>query len=101
MEPTDDCWGERLHAEDRRDALEHLDVAKVDADFIPYVERINRLPFVVTHQCCVGHMAYEDALGEPPENHSAAWGYLQLLVTPEAAEWLTERARAWSWLGSR
>jgi hypothetical protein len=92
--------GENLNSGDREAALSKLSEETVDAEFVPYLRQINALPFVVTAQCCVGHMPYDAFPGpreELPPNRTTRWGYLQLFTTLEAAEWLSESAD-WDWL---
>jgi hypothetical protein len=90
---------EKLNATDREDVLSRLDLAEVDFEFRPFIERINVLPFVVTTQSCVGHIPYGKAFKkrDRPPQASKRWGYLQLLVTTTVADWLHEQARARDW----
>lgn len=89
-----------LDDEDRAAALDGFNPDQVDAEFLPYLDEINSFAFVVTAQCCAGHLDYED-YAIPMDlrpSLSTRWGYLQLLLTFEAAEWLCETARDWPWL---
>jgi hypothetical protein len=92
MEPTD------MDTQDKQAALTTLDSAEIDEAFIPYLERINQLPFAATKQCCVGHLEYKNPNLSRPAGNTGRWGYLQLLVAQEAAEWLMTVADRWEWL---
>ena len=70
--------------------------------FCPTLERINRLPFVVSEQCCAGHIKYTMDAQYRPENESGQWGYLQLMMYHDTAVWLHEhRIGDWGWLWAR
>lgn len=86
-----------MNQEDRDAALNTINPQEIDTDFLPYLERINRLPYVATQQCCVGHMPYPPEVGDPADS-SARWGYLQLLLDAEVAEWLNERVTTCEWI---
>lgn len=51
--------GNRLTVEEKEFRLKELDqaisIGWVDEDFIPFLHRINKLPFFMTTQCCTGH----------------------------------------------
>lgn len=92
--------GEVLDAEDRQEVIAQFSADDIDAEFLPYLARINVLPFVVSAQSCIGHMSYDKWLGpdeDRPIDHSTAWGYLRLMLTLEAAEWISKEA-GWHWL---
>lgn len=92
--------GENVDSNDREAALSRYVEEEIDPEFVPYLREINSLPFVVSAQCCIGHMGYERFQDTPqylPEERTSAWGYLQLMVTFAAAEWISEQA-AWNWL---
>src|SRR5437764_4436012 len=101
MGPAMGGWdGELLDPDDRREAMDQFSPDLIDPDFLPHLACINALPFVVSVQCCIGHMSYDKWLGLPedrPVDHSATWGYLQLRLTLEAAEWISREA-CWDWL---
>ena len=86
-----------MDREERDAALSGLKPEEIDPEFLPYLERINRLPYVVTTQCCVGHMPYEAPSGEAVDA-SARWGYLQLLLDQDAADWLNEHVVECGWV---
>lgn len=83
---------------DRRETLKNFNPAEIDPEFLPYLERINNLPHVASHQCCAGHISYET--GKPdPQSPSGCWGYLGLIMDWDLAEWLNERIiRDFDWL---
>jgi hypothetical protein len=87
-----------MDAHDRQEALRTLDRAAIDQEFLPYLDRINACPLVASQQCCIGHMKYEGQFTEQPENQSGRWGYLQLLMNGQLAEWLMEQSSEWHWL---
>lgn len=86
-----------IDAEDKRRELARLERDKIDPEFLPYLDRINALPFVVTGQCCIGHMEYRTDFPRPA-NDGGKWGYLQMLLTSSAADWLNEQICDWDWL---
>lgn len=80
--------------------------ANIDAEFLPFLARINALPYVLTSQCCAGHVWYTEngkKSGKPirnkflPRRSTGRWGYLHLAVTQEAGSYLHEEARANGW----
>ena len=87
-----------MDAHDREEALKSLDRGTIDRVFLPYLDRINACPLVASQQCCIGHMKYEGQFTERPDNESERWGYLQLLMNGELAEWLVEQSSGWPWL---
>jgi hypothetical protein len=88
-----------MDQEDKRLTLDTLKPEEIDPEFLPYLERINRLPFVVTKQCCIGHMEYKTEGQYLPPDGSGRWGYLELLLHDDAATWLHEgRIGDWEWL---
>ena len=87
-----------MDPQEKQTALACLGLAKIDREFVPYLDRINRLSFAVTEQCCVGHMEYKNPHLRQPSEGTGRWGYLQLLVEFEVAEWLTTVADGWTWL---
>lgn len=87
-----------MNRTDKQGVVSRLDPAAIDPEFLPFLERINRLPFCATVQCCIGHMKYEGQFETQPPGSSGRWGYLQLFVSFEAAEWLMERIDSWDWL---
>jgi hypothetical protein len=82
---------------DRKAALNNFRPEETDADFLPYLDRINRLTHAVSEQCCSGHMEYARF-----DCHDGAtstrWGYLQLLLDADLAESLSERILGCDWL---
>ena len=85
--------------EDKRMAMCNFNPAEIDSEFLPYLERINRLPFVVSEQCYAGHIKYTMDAQYRPENESGQWGYLQLMMYHDTAVWLHEhRIGDWGWL---
>jgi hypothetical protein len=82
---------------DRTAALSSFNPEEIDGEFIPYLQRINQFPDVVSTQCCSGHLEYKstpDAIVKQP----GRWGYLQLLTDVDLAEWLCETVRDCDWL---
>jgi hypothetical protein len=85
---------------------------EIDTQFLPYLDRINALPFVASSQCCVGHVHYtmSGKRGAPripkrdlPVWHTGRWGYLHMAVTVDVHEFLHETARrdgweSWLWI---
>lgn len=71
----------------RNSALQNYDESKIDAEFLPFIYRINALQDVITCQCCAGHMMSPDY-----------WGYLSLYVTPKMAMELAQRLNPEKWL---
>jgi hypothetical protein len=93
--------GEELDANDRKAAMGAFSPDAVDKEFLPYINRINALPFVTTTQSCVGHLRYDDQkvpANERPIDASENWGYLTLMLTLDVAQWLCQRAQQWRWL---
>jgi len=86
-----------LEDQERRDYAPPYNPAEVDAEFIPYLERINAKPFAATVQCCIGHCKYHDT-SLVPENGSGRWGCLKLLMTGPSATWLSQEVRRRGWL---
>ena len=70
---------------------------EIDPEFLLYLNRINKYNFVDSLQCCSGHMEYERSPDEGLER-SGKWGYLQLLMDIDFAEWLNETIRYCNWL---
>jgi hypothetical protein len=87
-----------MDTQDKQAALASLESAEIDEEFLPYLERINQLQFVATEQCCVGHLEYKIPHHYWPRGNTGRWGYLQLLVTQEAADWLMTMVDCWEWL---
>ncbi len=87
-----------MDTQDKQEALADFIAAEIDEAFIPYLERINQLPFAATKQCCVGHLEYKNPDLSLPAGNTGRWGYLQLLVAQDAAEWLMTVADCWEWL---
>ena len=79
-------------------ALASLAPDQIDKEFLPYLDRINRLPFAATEQCCVGHLEYTNQCVRLPSGSTGRWGYLQLLLAQDVAEWLMTVADGWDWL---
>jgi len=46
--------------EDRRNILDNLEVGGMDLPLIPLVQKINRLPYVFSLQCCHGHFLWQN-----------------------------------------
>lgn len=94
--------GTLLDSGDRNEALSHYRESEVDAEFLPYLVKINQLPFVVTVQCCLGHMSYDKWEGpedDLPIERTDSWGYLLMMATVEAAEWISDRSDfSWLWV---
>ncbi len=86
-----------MDAEDRKAALSSFDPDEIDVEFLPFLERINRLPHAVSMQCCLGHVEYKP-IGAQTAGQSGRWGYLQLLLDLDLAEWLAEIIRDCDWL---
>ncbi len=89
-----------VHPSDRQIAMGGLKRDEVDAEFLPYIDRINRFGFCVTGQSCVGHVKYSPEAIEafdlaPNQTH---WGYLWLLCSEEFAQWINDRAASWDWV---
>jgi hypothetical protein len=82
---------------DRRAALTTFSAKQIDADFLPFLERINRLPHAVSEQCCSGHMEYQPIKGQV-DGRCARWGYLQLCLDLDLADWLSDRILDCGWL---
>ena len=90
-----------MDTQDKEEALASLAAlgpAEIDREFLPYLSRTNRLPFAATQQCCVGHLEYKNPHLRPPSENTGRWGYLQLLLAQDAAEWLMAVADGWDWL---
>lgn len=87
-----------MNENDKRLTLNTLDRDQVDADFLPFLDKINNFSFVVTKQCCVGHMEYKEPFSEGPLGSAGRWGYLQLLAEESLAMWLMEQIDQWPWL---
>jgi hypothetical protein len=88
-----------MDKEDKRLVMRTFEPAEIDAEFLPYLYRINRLPFVVSEQCCIGHIEYSMETQYRPRDESGQWGYLQLLMCFDTAKWLHEhRVAHWDWL---
>ena len=88
---------EELDPDDRAEAIRNFSEEDVDSDFLPYLNRINDLPYAVTVQSCIGHLPYRVPDEYRPSKNTGIWGYLQLMLTENAAEWLSEVAN-WEWL---
>jgi hypothetical protein len=86
-----------LEDQERMDFAPHYDPADVDAEFIPYLDRINAKPFAATVQCCIGHCEYRDTTLMRATG-SGRWGYLELLMTGPSATWLSQEVRGRDWL---
>ena len=87
-----------MDPQDKQTALASIGSEEIDKAFLPYLDRINKLHFAVSKQCCMGHMEYKNPHLPPPRGNTGRWGYVQLLVTQEAAEWLMTVADGWMWL---
>lgn len=85
-----------LEREDRV-KIAPYDPEDVDAEFIPFLERINSKPFAVTMQCCIGHCLYSQT-SFAPAGRPGRWGYLELLMTLPSASWLCQEIRKTDWL---
>lgn len=83
--------------------------ANIDAVLLPFLDRINALPFVLSNQACAGHMWYTEngkQSGKPfsskfrPRKSTGRWGYLSLDLTQEAAKHLHEKVwdGTWTWV---
>jgi len=46
--------------EDRRNILDTLEVGGIDPLLVPLVQKINRLPYVFSLQCCHGHFLWKN-----------------------------------------
>ncbi len=46
--------------EDRRNILDNLEVGGIDPLLVPLVQKINRLPYVFSLQCCHGHFLWKN-----------------------------------------
>jgi hypothetical protein len=96
-----------LNPTDREEALAFFSVDAIDSEFLPFIHRINSLPFAVTVQSCIGHLSYwryRFFKADRPPGATKNWGYLQLMIDLEAAHELCRRAHNWPWLwkhGSR
>jgi hypothetical protein len=82
---------------DRDAALDTFNAEEIDAEFLPFLERINRLAHAVSVQCCSGHMDYTRIDHQAPEC-LGKWGYLQLRLDLDLADWLSERIVDCDWL---
>jgi len=63
METYTDCkpFVDHPHfRENRRSALDSLEVGGIDSPLVPVVQKINRLPYVFTLQCCHGHFVLKN-----------------------------------------
>jgi hypothetical protein len=78
-------------------ALAEMDRSAVDAEFLPYVDRVNALPHAVTRQCCSKHMRYDVPKRLRPRNATKRWGYLQLVLPIAVADWTHGRGRTGVW----
>ena len=47
--------------ENRRYALDNLEVDSIDLPLVPLIQKINRLPYVFSLQCCHGHFLSKDS----------------------------------------
>ena len=93
--------GDELDASDRKATVGQVWPDPIDVEFLPFINRINLLPFVTSVQSCIGHVNYdkfEIPEDERPLGASEKYGYLQLMLTLEAAHWLCQRAVKWHWL---
>jgi hypothetical protein len=90
--------GAVVDKQERVETLASIAEGNIDRDFLPYLDRLNNLPFVATQQCCIGHMEYKNPHLAPPRNNTGRWGYLQMLTTQEAAESLMPLTDSWDWL---
>ncbi len=82
--------------------LDDLDRTGVDTQLLPFIDRVNALPYALTIQCCTGHMPYRLAGRKVPPKHlprrsSGRWGYLQLAIPYDVAKWTHEIARRDNW----
>jgi hypothetical protein len=87
-----------MDTQDKQAALASLTSDQIDKEFLPYLDRINQLPFAATKQCCVGHLEYKNPHLRLPSESTGRWGYVQLLLAQDAAEWLMTVADGWEWL---
>jgi tRNA(Phe) wybutosine-synthesizing methylase Tyw3 len=62
-----------MDAEDRTAALSSFNLDDIDVEFLPFLERINRFPHVVSMQCCLGHVEHESRCDECAKQ-SGRWG---------------------------
>lgn len=103
---------------DFQEALRFYHEEELDPEFIPYIQKINRLEAVISCQSCIGHMPYKGLLGpppchlnstlvevDPPKEHSDHWGYLLLYMTPDVFQFLNDhysdlRNKNWFWGGA-
>ncbi len=82
-----------LPTEDKAEALRNYDENQIDAEFLPYIKRINQLDSAISCQCCTGHMEFSEG----------QWGYISLYVAPQMIpffddkpSWLLEcRSKTW------
>jgi hypothetical protein len=86
-----------MDKQDKRAALGFLVGEEIDQEFLPYLNRINQLPFAGTKQCCVGHLEYKNPHLRLPSCNTGRWRYLELLVAQDAAEWLMKVVDGWEW----
>lgn len=68
----------QLPIQDKIEALQNYDENLIDKEFLPFVKRINQLEFVITCQCCTGHMTSPDG----------NWGYISMFVNPKLVPFL-------------
>jgi len=94
---------------DIREVMEDYNESDIDSEFIPYINRINKLQCVVTCQCCIGHVPYNEtklleysenkppkfgtnvSIEQRPKDATDHWGYIALYVTEDMIELLAER----------
>lgn len=84
--------------QDKQEALDSFVSEEIDQEFLPYLHRINRLPFAATMQCCVGHEQYKNPQIRPPSTKTGHWGYLLLRLAQDVAFWLMTVVDRWDWL---
>jgi hypothetical protein len=77
--------------------LKSFNPHEIDVEFLPYLARINGLSLAASMQCCSGHVEYKPIVAATAE-HPGRWGYLQLLLDLDLAEWLEEIIRDCDWL---
>jgi hypothetical protein len=86
-ERADDVDTSLLTAADRvrlvQEADSEIGAGNVDQQFVLFVRRINAIPWLVTTQCCQGHILY-------PNSSSRKCAYVSLRVRPQGLQRLLE-----------